>query len=145
VKHSCTVEIAAPRARVIELFDDPSNLPKWQKDLIRFELLSGRPGRPGARSRLVYRTGKGEFEMIETVTARNLPDEFSGSYEMKMGVMTVGNRFLDHGASTRWIVDTDYSPSGVMKVITLFMRGAIRKQTVKVLHAFKTFVESQPA
>ena len=145
MKHSCDVEIAAPRARVIELFDDPSNLHKWQEDLIRFEHLAGRPGRPGARSRLVYRTGKGEFEMIETVTERKLPDEFSGSYETKLGVTTIRNRFLDHGASTRWIVDTTYTPSGVMKVITLVMRGAIRKQTKKLVHAFKVFVESQPA
>jgi uncharacterized protein YndB with AHSA1/START domain len=47
VKHSCELEIAAPRARVAALFDDPAHLPKWQPDLLRFEPISGTPGQPG--------------------------------------------------------------------------------------------------
>ena len=36
-----------PRARFIELFDDPDNLPKWQEGLISFEPLHGEPGTRG--------------------------------------------------------------------------------------------------
>lgn len=142
MKYSCEVEINVPRSKVIELFDNPDHMPKWQPDLIRFEPISGVPGQPNAKSRLTYRSGKGEFEMIETVTERNLPDEFSGTYETKMGFTKMRNRFLDHGTSTRWIVDTEFVGSGIMKILCLFMGGVIRKQTLKVVQNFKAFAES---
>jgi len=143
MKFSCEVEINIPRSKVIELFDDPDNMPKWQPHLIRFKPISGNPGHPNAKSRLTYSSGKGEFELIETVTDRNLPDEFSGTYESKLGFTRIRNRFLDQGTSTRWIVDTEFVGSGIMKILSWFMGGAIRKQTSKVVQAFKAFAEAQ--
>jgi len=58
--YSCEVEINVPRSKVIELFDNPGNMPKWQPDLIRFEPISGNPGHPNAKSLFIYRSGKGE-------------------------------------------------------------------------------------
>jgi polyketide cyclase/dehydrase/lipid transport protein len=142
VKHSYDIEIKAPRSKVVALFDDPANLLKWQPDLIRFEPISGTPGHPGAQSRLVYRAGKGEFELIETVTLRSLPDEFSGTYESKMGMTRIRNRFIDNGATTRWIVDTEFTGSGIMKLASGLMGGMMRAQTLKVLNAFKAFAEA---
>ncbi len=142
MKHSCDIEINAPRSRVVCLFDNPANLVKWQPDLIKFEPISGTPGQPNAKSRLVYRAGKGEFELIETITVRNLPDEFSGTYESKMGTTKIRNRFIDNGATTRWIVDTEFTGSGMMKALSLLMGGVMRAQTVKVVQAFKGFAES---
>jgi hypothetical protein len=142
MKQSFDIEINAPRSKVIALFDNPANLVKWQPDLIRFEPISGTPGQPNAKSRLVYRAGKGEFELIETVTLRNLPDEFSGTYESKMGTTQIRNRFIDNGATTRWIVDTDFAGSGMMKALSLVMGGVMRSQTERLLQAFKGFAES---
>jgi len=142
VKYSCEVEIKVPRSKVIELFDNPDNMTKWQPDLIAFERISGVPGQPNAKSRLTYRSGKREFELIETITVRNLPDEFSGTYESKLGVSTVRNRFLDNGAFTRWIVDTEFVGSGIMRILSLFMGVAIRHETLKVVQNFKAFAES---
>ncbi|MGH9867656.1 MAG: SRPBCC family protein [Candidatus Polarisedimenticolia bacterium] len=142
MKHSVEVEIAAPRGRVVALFDDPANLMRWMPDLLKFEPVSGTPGQPGATSRLVYRAGKGQFELMETITVRSLPDEFSGTYASKMGTSWIRNRFIDKGATTRWIVDTEFKSSGVMKVLTFLMGGMIRAQNQKVINAFKTFAES---
>ena len=145
VKHSCDIEINAPRSRVVALFDNPANLVKWQPDLIKFEPISGTPGQPGAKSRLVYRAGKGELELIETITLRNLPEEFSGTYESKMGVTRISNRFIDNGPTTRWIVDTEFTGSGIMRLLSGVMDGVMRAQTLKVVQAFKTFAESNAA
>ena len=142
MKHTFQIEIEAPRSRVVALFDDPDNLPKWQPGLIRFEPISGTPGQPNAKSRLVYRAGKREFELIETVTVRNLPDEFCGTYESSMGITKISNRFLDSGPTTRWLVDTEFTGSGIMRALTLVMGGMMRAQTLKVLQAFKAFAES---
>ncbi|MDZ4701124.1 MAG: SRPBCC family protein [Rhodothermales bacterium] len=145
MKYDFELEILAPRDRVIELFDNPQNPLIWQPTLLRFEHLSGEPGQPGSTSRLVYRRGSGEFEIIETITARNLPDSSSGTYDTNVGTTLIQNRFVDHGESTIWQLETDYTPGGIMRLLFPFMRGMIEKQTRTTAQQFKAFVEMQPA
>ncbi len=49
--YTVEIEIALPRDRVIELFDNAENLLKWQKGLQSFEHISGEPGQPGTTSK----------------------------------------------------------------------------------------------
>lgn len=65
MKYRCEVVVNLPRSKFIELFDDPSNMPKWMPGLQTFEPISGTPGQPGAKSRLVFLMGKRTIEMIE--------------------------------------------------------------------------------
>ena len=65
MKYTREVVIDLPRERVIELFDDADNLTKWQEGLQAFEHVSGEPGQPGAKSRLVYDYRGRRFEMTE--------------------------------------------------------------------------------
>ena len=81
MKFTVKIKINLARNKVIELFDSTENLKKWQPGLLSFEHQSGTPGEVGAKSRLQYKTGKREIEMVETITVKNLPDEFSGIYE----------------------------------------------------------------
>jgi len=83
MKYTSEIEINSPVDRVIELFDNPNNMDKWMKRLQSFEPISGKPGEVGAKSRLKFKMGNREIEMIETVTVRNLPDEFSGTFETR--------------------------------------------------------------
>ena len=75
MKYTSEIEINSPIDKVIELFDNPDNMDKWMKGLQSFEPISGKPGQVGAKSRLKFKMGKREIEMIETITVRNLPDE----------------------------------------------------------------------
>ena len=141
--YTVEVEIALPRDRVIELFDNPDNLFKWQKGLQSFEHLSGEPGQPGAKSKLVYLNDKNRIELIETVTVRDLPDEFSGAYEWSGGRNTLRNRFIELGPeSTKWESTCAYEFSSLMlKVMGFLLPGMFRKQNLGFLHAFKAFCE----
>lgn len=144
MKYTVETEINLPIARVIELFDEPENLKKWQPGLIKFEHISGTPGQPGAKSRLVFKMGKGEMEMIETVTVRNLPDEFSGTYEVKNVFNIVKNRFLPISENrTKYISESEFQFKGFMKLIAFFMPGAFKKQSQKYLNLFKEFAEKE--
>ncbi len=136
------IEIDLPRDRVIALFDDPDNLPKWQEGLQSFEHLTGEPGQPGATSRLVFQQGKRRIEMIETITARNLPDSFDGTYDAK-GVRSIAeNRFVVVSPErTRWVAHNVFEFSGPMKIIGLLFGRTFPKQTMKYMQAFKTFAE----
>ena len=142
MKYTSEITINLPRERVIELFDNPDNMHKWQPGLESFEHISGEAGQPGATSRLKYKMGKREIEMIETITSRNLPDEFSGTYEAKGVWNNVVNRFYAEGDKTRWVAEHDFKFGGFMKLMGWIMPGAFTKQTRQIMEQFKEFAES---
>ncbi len=141
--YTVAIDIELPRERVIELFDNPDNLFQWQTGLQSFEHLSGEPGHPGAKSKLVFLNGKHQIELIETVTLRNLPHEFNGTYEWNGGRNTLQNRFIELGPNrTKWESTCAYEFSSVsLKLISFFFPGMFRKQNLKFLHNFKAFAE----
>ena len=143
MKYTCEIDIDLPREKVIELFDNADNLSKWQPELISFEHLSGEPGQPGAKSRLKYQMGKRQIEMIETIHVRNLPDEFTGSYEAKGVYNVVKNFFTEKGTdATHWVTEQEFRFKGFMKLMAFFMPGAFKKQSMLYLKRFKDFAES---
>ena len=145
MKYTREVVIDLPRDRVIELFDNPDNLPKWQEGLQSFEHVSGEPGQPGAKSRLVYDHRGRHIEMIETITERNLPDEFSGTYETEGVWNGMKNRFVEDAPDrTRWIAESEFRCSGLkMKLMTIFLRPMFTSTTLKSLRDFKAFAEGE--
>ena len=139
------VTIDLPRDRVIELFDDADNLTKWQEGLQAFEHVSGEPGQPGAKSRLVYDHRGRRFELIETITERNLPDEFSAIYETEGVWNLMTNRFEEEGPDrTRWIAESEFRPQGLkMKLMAIILRPLFTSRTLKTLRDFKAFAEGE--
>ena len=144
MKYTSQVTINLPRARVIELFDNPDNLKLWQEGLQSFEHVSGTAGEPGAKSKLVYATDRRRIEMIETVTLRDLPDAFNGTYDAQ-GVHNIqNNRFIEDGPErTRWVSESEFQFSGFMRLLSPFIQGSIRKESQKLLEDFKAFAEGQ--
>ena len=139
-----TEEIALnlPRERVIELFDSFENLKQWQEGLVEIEHLSGEPGQPGARTRLLYDMGRRKLEMIETIITRDMPDEFSGTYDASGVHNIIKNTFHDEGETTRWRMDCEFQFSGFMRIMAFFMgQGRFRAQTRKGMENFKRFAE----
>ena len=93
----------------------------------------------------MFKMGKREFEMIETITVKNLPEEFSGTY-LAMGTLnTVKNNFYALSDNeTRYVTQQEFKLTGFMKIMGFLMPGAFKKQTMKYLVAFKHFVENEP-
>lgn len=143
MKHTCEIEIEKPIDEVIRLFDEPDNLPKWIPGLLSFEHISGDPGHPGAKSKLKFEKNGRELEMIETVTVRDLPREFSGTYEALGVFNTVTNSFVEIDGGTRWIAENEFRFSSFFtRLMGFFMPGAFRKQTLANQKAFKKFAEN---
>ena len=142
MKYTVDIEIDLPRSRVVELFDSTENLYKWQRGLQSFEPISGEPGQVGAKSKLVFKMGKRDMEMVETITTRELPGAFNGTYEAKGVFNVVNNRFIEVGPEkTRWESENEFRFSGFMKVIGFLMKGAFPKQSLKYMKDFKSFAE----
>lgn len=143
MKYTAEIEIKKPIDEVIALFDDPDNMSKWMEGLQSFEPISGTPGQVGAKSRLVFKMGKREIEMVETVTARNLPDELSVTYETKGIFNIVKNRFEKLSENkTMYLTENEFQFMGFMKIIGFLMPGSFKKQTMKYLRDFKKFAEN---
>lgn len=145
MRYQLELEIDLPRERVIELFLDPENLPKWQPDLVSFEQVSGGEARAvGAKTKQIHKLGKREVEMIETITAHNYPDEFSATYEADGVWNLVENRFLDvDERKTKWILESEFRCSNlVMKIMTFLMPGMFKKQSLMYMNRFKGFAEA---
>lgn len=144
MKYTNEIVINRSREEVVQLFDNPDNMKHWQEGFLSLEHISGEPGTVGAKSKLSYQMGKRYVEMIETITARNLPDEFSGTYEAKGVWNEVKNYFTEEeDGTTKWVAACEFRFSGFMKIIAFFMRGAFKKQSMKYLESFKKFAEAQ--
>lgn len=142
MRYETEVIINLPRDRVIELFDSFENLKEWQEGLISHDHVSGTPGEPGAKTNLVYMMGSRRTEMIETIMVRDLPEEFSATYDAKGVHNIVRNYFHDDGDTTRWVLDSDFQFNGYMRIMSLFMPGSMfKKQTRKMMEDFKKFAE----
>ncbi|MCR4316160.1 MAG: SRPBCC family protein [Planctomycetes bacterium] len=147
MRYSLEIDIDLPRDKVIELFDNPHNMKHWQEGFIDFEHLSGERGQPGAKSRLKYKMGNKEVEMIETVTVRNLPTEFSGTYEAENVWNECKNFFSEkEPGKTHWHFETEFRFHGLMmKTMGFLFPDSFRKQSYKFMKDFKTFAESTVA
>lgn len=144
MKYKTEVIIDLPRQRVIDLFDNSENMKKWQEGLIDYEHLSGEPGQPGAKMALKYDMNGRQIEMVETITSRNLPQEFSGTYETKGVYNKLENYFHEEGHDqTRWVTVSEFRFSNLlMKLMGFFAPRTFRKQTVKMMNDFKQFAEN---
>ncbi|MEO9851259.1 MAG: SRPBCC family protein [Reichenbachiella sp.] len=144
MNYTVDITIDRPRSEVIELFDNPDNMSKWQPELVSFEPLSGVPGQPGAKSKLHYKMDKRDVEMIETITKNNLPDELAATYETKGVYNVISNRFeVLNENQTKWVSENEFQFTGFMKVMGIFMKGAFPKQTLKFMNQFKAFAEAE--
>ncbi len=146
MKYACETVIDRPRDEVVARFDNPENLKHWLLGLESFEPLSGTPGQVGAKSKLVFTKGKRRMEMVETITVRNLPEEFSGTYEMPGVLNLQANRFLAlEGGRTKWEADCEFRFSGwFLKALAFVFPGMFKTETKKYMAAFKKFAETAP-
>lgn len=142
MEYDVSIELDLPRDRVVALFDDPANLPKWQRGLQSFEPISGTPGSEGAKSRLVFDIRGGRMEMIETITRRDLPEAFDGTYEVRGVFNRVENRFTElPDGRTLWEAHNIFEMKGLMRLLAWLMPGSFKRQSIQFMEDFKAFAE----
>lgn len=142
MKYKLEILINLPREEVIKLFDNPENLKYWQSGFISSKHLKGEPGQVGTQSLLRHKMGKREIEMVETITNRNWPDEFSATYETKGVWNGMKNYFSDiDGNKTKWVSEVEFKFQGFMKLIAFLLPGSFKKQSYKYMVDFKKFAE----
>lgn len=144
MKYSLEVEINKPIDEVVALFKDEDNLFKWMNGLQSLEHLEGKPREKGSTTKMLFKNGKREIEMIETILSNNLPEELIASYEAK-GVYNLAKiSFVSISDNkTKYFTEQEFQLKGFIKIFSWIMPGAFKKQSLKYLNMFKEFAEEQ--
>ena len=143
MKYTLHITINAPLHEVVTKLDSVANMKHWQRGFISYEHLNGKEGHEGATSLLKYKMGKRNFEMIETITKKNLPNAFHVTYDTK-GVHNIQENFFEEidEHTTQWTSVSQFQFSSFgMKFFGLIMPGAFKKQSYIYMKDFKNFVE----
>ena len=144
MKFTCSVQINKPINEVVDLFDDTENLKYWQDGFLSTELISGKQGTVGARSKIRIRAGKSIIVLNETILVKNLPAEMTALYEHQQMDNTICNRFTStENNGTLWTAEINYTRlKGLFpRVMAALFPGMFKKQTQKWLDNFKLFAE----
>jgi hypothetical protein len=153
MKYIVSIEIALPRERVAQLLADPTYLPQWLRGLVLHEPLNGVHGQVGTQSRVVMKMGQQDMALTETITRRE-PANLQGIprnsvVHFDREIVTEGmwsaarERLTEAGPETTlWESENEYRFSGLpMRLMSPFMRGAFRKQSLQHMQDFKAFAE----
>lgn len=144
MKYSNSVIIEKPLEEVIQKIDNIDNIKHWQRGLTSAEHLSGTPGEIGAKMKMMYKFGKREMELIETITKRNFPHEFNATYDAK-GMHNIQQNLFEElpDGTTKWTSNSEFQASSFMlKAMMFFMPGVFKKQSLQYMNDFKKFAET---
>ena len=137
------IEVDRPLSDVYAAFNHPDNLPRWIQGLQRTELISGEPGKVGAKTRQIYLERGRIVEMIETITAHEPEKHLSGTLEGPGINATMEVNFIDRGERTGIRFSSNFKGSSILMSLMLpFMKGAMKKRTCGDLETFKRMVEA---
>lgn len=143
MKYTSEVVVDMPLMEFIKKFDSMENMKHWQRGLVSIEHISGEPGMVGAKMKLNYKIGKKKIAIIETVTYRNIPSEFHGTYSAEGVDNFQENRFEETAnGNTKWISKSEYLPLNfMMRTMLWLMPKAFKHQSRQYMTDFKNFAE----
>ena len=144
MKYTSKIIVELPLDQFMEKMDNSENMKHWQKGLVNCEQLEGNPGEIGAKMKLGYKFKNREMELIETITHKKFPNELNVTYTTKGMKNHVENLFEQTPEGhTKWTSTSEFIPENfMMKLMTTFMKGAFRKQSMKYMMDFKNFAEN---
>jgi len=143
---TCKIDIDLPIDKVIDLFDNVDNLKEWQDGFLREEPISGIPKAPDSKSRIFFKQGKGEMQLVETIIVNDLPNERIAQYVHEHMTNLKTDRFISLCESqTRWESEIDYIKfNGFMpKLMAMLFPGMFKKPPQKWMEQFKVFAEKR--
>ena len=143
MKSTVELDIDVPQQRVAALFADPTLNTKWMDDVERYEPLSGQPGAPGSRYRLVPK--QGDMVLVATVISNDLPNESRLRLEASGFTVAITARYVSLARDkSRLVSEEVFTFKGLIgKITSFFARPAIHKAHRNHMEAFKRFAEKQ--
>lgn len=143
MKYSVEMELKLHRDRVVELLTSHENRKRWQTGFKAYVPIDGEPGTIGATTRLTFQVGEQEFDMVETILAKELPDMYCVSYVSSQSASISKNSFTDTGyGTTIWRVDMQMKVSGFYKILAFLQPKTFHAQTEALMRSFADYAEN---
>ncbi len=144
MKYQCSIEINESLAKVVEYWDNPDLFSNWQDGFQNIEILEGTKNSVGAKSKILFKQGKRELELIETILTNDLPNQKKALYEHVHMTNTQTTKFeVIDAKTTRYVSEVEYTQfNGFMpKMMAKLFPKMFKKQSQKWMDQFKIFVE----
>ena len=144
MKYTTEIKVDIPLDEFIKKIDNVDNIKHWQFGLESVEHISGDPGQLGAKMKLNFQFGNRKMEIIETITKRNLPNEFHTNYTTKT-MHNVQQNYYEKTTNgfTKWTTINEFVPLNfTMRLMLFFMPRTFKKQSLKYMQDFKNFAEN---
>lgn len=141
--YECEIEIAADKARVVELMTDFDRAPEWISGLRENPTVKGERGRAGSVNELRFDNVPGDGVMVEHVV-RVTDDEFEVVYRLGPVRNVNVNRFEDLGQGrTRWVADHVFEfPPGMEQGMGPEAVQGFRANTRHAMSGFASWCEA---
>ena len=145
MKYTLDLVIKVPLDICIKKFNTQDNLKHWQRGLISVEHISGIPGTFGSKMKMEFKIGKKRMALIETITHKNLPNEFHGTYSTE-DLDNIHENYFEATPEnfTKWTTTTEFIPLNLKMWLLLFvMPNTFKKQSLQYMKDFKNFAEKE--
>lgn len=150
MKRTYQITIEKPLEEVIDLFNNPSNFKHWQKGLIDSKNLTGKIGQKGSKRNIKIKTSVATIQMVEEITAVDLPHLWEATYRSKGVTNFQSNRFRESVSTvnkkelkqTVWDASTIFKFSGMMRLVAKARPQIFESQTEQFMQDFKNFAEN---
>jgi hypothetical protein len=144
MKYTQEIKVNVPIDEFVQKLDNIDHLKHWQRGVVSTENISGDLRLFGDKMRFIYRFGNHTREITETITKRNLPNEFHVNYTSKTSQNLQQNFYkktTDGG--TIWTSYNEFVPLNLkMRLILFLMPNAFKKQSIIYMRDFKNFAEN---
>lgn len=144
MEYELEIEIALPRNKVVELYDNIDYNYEWQPGLMEIKLISGEMGEVGSFYNLRYQMRGKSMEMKEEIVHKDLPNAYHFEFstdKMKTRVET----FFEERGPHKTLLRTNniITGSGMVKFFMFLMPGMFKKESFKYMKLFKEFAEKK--
>lgn len=143
MKYTTKVTIDLPLQLVIKKLTNHNNMKHWMRNLISYQVLNGTPYQKDCQTELVFKQGKGQLRMVETIISNNLPHALALRYKANgiYNEQTYTFTSIDD-QSCIWQSDTLFKfKSPMLKVLAFIFPSSFKKQSQQYANDFKRFAE----
>lgn len=141
MRYTCQVEIAVPRARVLELMTDGDRAAEWMPGLVSYQAVEGERGQPGSVSELRFDGVPGSGQMYEKVTRRD-DSHYDLVYLLGPVRNEALNTFTDVDGGTLWSAEHVFHlPPGMAEGMGPDGQKAFEQNTQKSMDTFRAWCE----
>jgi carbon monoxide dehydrogenase subunit G len=131
MKFSNRIEIDATPKRVFSWLEDPDRAKEWMTSVTKSEIINETPNKIGTTFREhVEEEGRG-IEMHGVITEFISDKRFAVHLESDMNSVEVSFILAKHGDITQLTQNVNLRLKGMLKILSLFLRGSIKKKIIR--------------